>query len=163
MTKAGIWYLVARDRGTLKTFRVQRIARVRVLERRFTRPPGFDIGDYWKGVAAFVGSEDKPYVATFRMSRLALANASIFFKVLARRRLRDRVPAEWIATIEFPAFVAAIHEALEWNDDAVALEPPELCSAIAERVGKLAARYAVTNDAVRIATSSLGSPAPKTL
>jgi predicted DNA-binding transcriptional regulator YafY len=38
VTKAGVWYLIARDGPMLKTFRVQRIARVRVLERRFARP-----------------------------------------------------------------------------------------------------------------------------
>jgi len=37
VAKAGVWYLIARDGETVKTFRVQRIARVRVLERRFTR------------------------------------------------------------------------------------------------------------------------------
>jgi predicted DNA-binding transcriptional regulator YafY len=156
VTKAGVWYLVARDRETVKTFRVQRIGRVRVLDRRFTRPAGFDIAEYWKGVAAFVGSEDRPYVATFRMSRAALANAAIFFNVLARRRIRNRATAEWTAQIEFPAFTAAVHEALSWNDDAVALEPPELCAAIAERARELAARYPAVNDAVRIATSSSG-------
>jgi predicted DNA-binding transcriptional regulator YafY len=141
VTKAGIWYLVARDGETIKTFRVQRIARVRILERRFTRPAGFDIAEYWKGVAAFVGSEEKPYVATFRMSRAALSNAAILFKVASRRRIRGRAPATWIARIEFPAFAAAIGEALEWSDEAVALDPPELCSALAERARKLTERY----------------------
>jgi predicted DNA-binding transcriptional regulator YafY len=141
VTKAGVWYLVARDRDTVKTFRVQRIARVRVLERRFTRPSTFDVGEYWKGVAAFVGSDEEPYVATFRMSRAALASASIYYKVESRRRVRDRIPHEWIVRIRFPAFGAAMHEALGWNEEAVAIEPPGLCSALAERVRQLAERY----------------------
>jgi predicted DNA-binding transcriptional regulator YafY len=141
VTKAGVWYLVARDRDTIKTFRVQRIARVRVLERRFTRPSTFDVGEYWKGVAAFVASDDEPYVATFRMSRAALASASIFYKVESRRRVRSRIPHEWIVRIRFPAFGAAMHEALGWNEEAVAIEPPGLCSALAERVRQLAERY----------------------
>jgi predicted DNA-binding transcriptional regulator YafY len=141
VTKAGVWYLVARDRETVKTFRVQRIARVRVLERGFARPSTFDIGEYWKGVATFVGSEDEAFVATFRMSRAALANAAVFFKVESRRRVRSGAPQEWIVTIRFPAFAAALHEALGWNEEAVALEPPALCSALAERARQLAERY----------------------
>lgn len=141
VTKAGIWYLVARDGETMKTFRVQRVARVRILERRFTRPASFDIAAYWKGVASFVGTEEKPYSATFRMSRQALANAAIFFRVDSRRRIRGVAPATWIVRIEFPSYGAAIQEAFEWNDEAVATDPPELCAALAERVRKLAERY----------------------
>ncbi|MGH7755428.1 MAG: helix-turn-helix transcriptional regulator, partial [Vulcanimicrobiaceae bacterium] len=42
VAKAGVWYLVARDRDTVKTFRVQRIARVRVSDQHFERPRDFD-------------------------------------------------------------------------------------------------------------------------
>jgi predicted DNA-binding transcriptional regulator YafY len=142
VTKAGIWYLVARDGETMKTFRVQRISRVRVLDRRFTRPAGFDLETYWKGVAAFVGSEDVPYVATFRMNRGALANASVFYTIESRRRVRGSTPAEWIVRIAFPVFAAALQEALGWDEGAVALEPPGLCAAITERARSLLARYA---------------------
>jgi predicted DNA-binding transcriptional regulator YafY len=142
VTKAGIWYLVARDRGTMKTFRVQRVSRVRVLERHFTRPGNFDLGEYWKGVAAFVGAEERPYTATFRMSRGALANASVLFKIESRRRMRGRTPAAWIVRIAFPGFGVALQEALGWNEEAVAIEPPELCAAITERARALLERYA---------------------
>ena len=142
VTKAGVWYLVARDGETMKTFRVQRISRVRVIDRRFTRPAGFDLEAYWKGVAAYVGSEDVPYVATFRMSRGALANASVFYTIESRRRVRGSTPAEWIVRIAFPVFAAALQEALGWDEGAVALDPPELCAAITARARSLIARYA---------------------
>ncbi len=69
VAKAGIWYLVARDGEIVKSFRVQRIARVRVLDRRFVRPTNFDVGDYWQNVAARIATDEEPYVATFRMTR----------------------------------------------------------------------------------------------
>lgn len=142
VTKAGVWYLVARDAGTMKTFRVQRIARARVLERTFTRPANFDVGEYWKGVAAFVGAEDAPFQATFRMSRAALANAGLFFNVESRRRIRAGQPAAWLVRIAFPSFTAAVHEALGWDGEAVAVDPPQLRAALAERASALVARYA---------------------
>lgn len=141
VTKAGVWYLVARDTGTLKTFRVQRIARVRVLERRFVRPATFDVGEYWKGVAAFAGFEDEPFTATFRMSRPAFANTALFFTVDSHRRIRGSKPAAWLVRITFPSLRAAVHEALGWDGDAVAVDPPELRAALAQRASALVERY----------------------
>jgi predicted DNA-binding transcriptional regulator YafY len=142
VTKAGVWYLVARDGSTVKTFRVQRIARVRVTDRRFTRPAGFDVGEYWKDVSTFTGSEEPAFGATFRMSRRALANAAVYYTVESRTRVRGSTPASWLVRIAFPSFQSALHEALSWNEEAVAVEPAELCNLLAERARALAERYA---------------------
>jgi predicted DNA-binding transcriptional regulator YafY len=141
VTKAGIWYLIARDRGTVKTFRVQRVARARMLERRFTRPSTFDAGEYWKGVASHVAREDEPYLATFRMTRRGLANASLYFKVESQTRVRNARRAEWIVRIKFPLFEAALHEAISWQEDGIAIEPPELCRRIHAHASALAKLY----------------------
>ncbi len=45
--KAGIWYLVARRDGTIRTYRVSRIMAARVTDERFERPEGFDLGSHW--------------------------------------------------------------------------------------------------------------------
>lgn len=44
----GRWYLIARHRGEVKTFRVGRIASVTVLDTGFDRPPGLDLGAEWE-------------------------------------------------------------------------------------------------------------------
>jgi predicted DNA-binding transcriptional regulator YafY len=142
VTKAGIWYLIARDRGTVKTFRVQRVARARMLERRFVRPSTFDAGEYWKGVAAHVAREDEPYLATFRMTRRGLANASLYCKVESQARVRNARGAEWIVRIKFPMFEAALHEAISWQEDGIVIEPPELCKRIHDHATALANLYA---------------------
>jgi predicted DNA-binding transcriptional regulator YafY len=134
VAKAGIWYLVARDVETIKSFRVQRIARVQVLERRFQRPAKFDVGEYWQSVA--------PYVATFRMTRRARANAEIYFAIESRSRIRGSRPAAWNVRIAFPSFMAALQEAMSWTDDAIALEPPQLLAALQERGRTLSSQYA---------------------
>ncbi|UPK76216.1 YafY family transcriptional regulator [Nocardioidaceae bacterium SCSIO 66511] len=43
----GRWYLLARHRGEVKTFRVGRVVDVAVLESGFDRPDGLDIGAEW--------------------------------------------------------------------------------------------------------------------
>lgn len=45
--KAGTWYLVGRHRNSMRTYRVSRVRRVRVLDDRFTRPSDFDLSSYW--------------------------------------------------------------------------------------------------------------------
>jgi predicted DNA-binding transcriptional regulator YafY len=141
VTKAGVWYLIARDGETMKTFRVQRIARVRVLERRFTRPSSFDAGEYWKGVAASFTYEGTPFVATFRMTRRGLANAVAYRTIESRRRVRGGSEPEWLVRIAFPVVEAAVQEAVNWSEDGVAVDPPALCERIRERLGTLANLY----------------------
>jgi len=142
VAKAGIWYLIARDGETVKTFRVQRIARVRVLERRFTRPSTFDAGDYWTGVAAHVARAEAPYLATFRMTRRGLANATVYCRVESRSRVRGSKEPEWLVRISFASFEAAVHEAMGWSDDGIALDPPALRATVHERARALAGLYA---------------------
>jgi len=147
VAKAGIWYLVARDGEIVKSFRVQRIARLRVLERRFVRPLNFDVGEYWQNVAAQIAAEDEPYVATFYMTRRARANAEIYFAIESRSRIRGSTPAAWIVRIAFPSFMAALQEAMSWTDDAIAVEPPQLLAALHERGRTLSAQYGVATPA----------------
>ncbi|NJD29451.1 MAG: WYL domain-containing protein [Chloroflexi bacterium] len=45
--KAGIWYLVARIEGQMRTYRVSRIETARVLDQPFDRPPDFDLATWW--------------------------------------------------------------------------------------------------------------------
>jgi predicted DNA-binding transcriptional regulator YafY len=45
--KAGIWYLVARSEGELRTYRIARIGAARALDETFERPAGFDLAAWW--------------------------------------------------------------------------------------------------------------------
>jgi predicted DNA-binding transcriptional regulator YafY len=45
--KAGIWYLVARREGEVRTYRVSRIGAPELGDERFERPARFDLAAYW--------------------------------------------------------------------------------------------------------------------
>ena len=45
--KAGIWYVVGRRDGEIRTYRASRIQSVDLLDARFERPIGFDLAAYW--------------------------------------------------------------------------------------------------------------------
>ncbi|WP_406286447.1 helix-turn-helix transcriptional regulator [Embleya sp. NBC_00896] len=45
--KAGVWYLVARHRTDIRSYRVSRITAATARPERFERPDGFDLGTWW--------------------------------------------------------------------------------------------------------------------
>ncbi len=50
--KAGTWYLVARHRGGLRTYRVGRVVRTTARSETFERPVGFDLAAAWASSSA---------------------------------------------------------------------------------------------------------------
>lgn len=50
--KAGTWYLVARHRGRVATYRVGRVRRASRRAETFDRPDGFDLGKWWSESSA---------------------------------------------------------------------------------------------------------------
>jgi predicted DNA-binding transcriptional regulator YafY len=48
--KAGIWYLLARTDGQLRTYRVSRVTAARPVDERFERPDDFDLAEAWSEI-----------------------------------------------------------------------------------------------------------------
>lgn len=46
--KAGTWYLVARHRSDIRSYRVGRVVRAVVLDEPVVRPPDFDLASWWE-------------------------------------------------------------------------------------------------------------------
>jgi predicted DNA-binding transcriptional regulator YafY len=141
VAKAGVWYLAARDRGVVKTFRAQRIGRVRILAQTFERPRDFDLATYWETVAEKMAEMPAPLTVTLEMSERALASAKSYLNVQSHTRLPGTAPRASLVRIEFPAFEAALHETIGWSEEAVVVEPPELRKRLAEHARALLARY----------------------
>lgn len=54
VNKRGVWYVIAETDNELRTFRVSRIQAAELTPYFFTRPEGFDLGQYWqKSTQAF--------------------------------------------------------------------------------------------------------------
>ncbi len=138
VAKAGVWYVVARDVDTIKSFRVDRIVDVSVLSDRFQRPPGFDVGEYWKSTSAsFVRDATRLLVVTFAMTDRALETAKSYLDVLSFERAGDG----WRVRVQFASIDYAEREAFGYDDGAVVLEPSELRERLLERARAVAARY----------------------
>jgi len=50
--KAGVWYLVARRDGELRTYRMSRVEDVRMLDEQFDRDDEFDLASFWQASVA---------------------------------------------------------------------------------------------------------------
>src|SRR5437773_749881 len=84
--KAGIWYLVGRVSGAMRTYRVSRVLGVRRLGEPFERPAHFDLAAYWsESTTAF--ARDRPrYMVTLRCRAADLETVA---DVVGMRRLGE--------------------------------------------------------------------------
>lgn len=69
--KGGTWYLVARHRADLRTYRVGRISVATILDARFERPAGFELAAWWSRASAAFDRTLLRYPCTIRLSPAA--------------------------------------------------------------------------------------------
>ncbi|WIV60072.1 helix-turn-helix transcriptional regulator [Amycolatopsis nalaikhensis] len=72
--KAGVWYLVARvvPDDALRTYRVSRILSVEQLDSAFSRPPDFDLAQWWRESSATFEQVARPLRVRARLNRTAV-------------------------------------------------------------------------------------------
>jgi predicted DNA-binding transcriptional regulator YafY len=70
--KAGIWYLVARRDGELRTYRVSRIEEVAIADSTFQRPADFDLGAYWQQSVSTYETQPRAYTVSLHASMRGL-------------------------------------------------------------------------------------------
>ena len=68
VSKAGVWYLIARlsEELEMRSFRVERMRSVDELPTRFERPPEFDLERYWSDTSAQFKQTSPEYFVTLR-------------------------------------------------------------------------------------------------
>jgi predicted DNA-binding transcriptional regulator YafY len=143
--KAGIWYLVARINGAMRTYRVSRVLAVRPTGQPFERPEAFDLASYWaESIMAYEGTRSK-YEAVFRCRPEDVESIG---DVVGMRRLGE---SEVEPDAGDPSLVR-VRLAFEWMDQAQAaafglghivevLEPAELRDQILNVARSVLTRY----------------------
>jgi predicted DNA-binding transcriptional regulator YafY len=144
--KAGTWYLVAREGGAVRGYRADRFEYAAVSERTFTRPAGFDLGEFWAS-----------WRDEFERS-LTRVTVTVRARPDCIRRLRrvveptrtDEVswdaapdPDGWVRLgLPFEKLAYARAALLGFGADVEVLEPAELRSQMADTAAELGALYA---------------------
>ena len=145
--KAGVWYLVARRDGDVRTYRVSRIVGAEVLDEPFERPDDFDLAAHWaEAQAGFLGSWQTVPVRV-RMHREAMWMVRYVQDPTRRESALESAsePDEdgWVTlTLQFENHDVAGYELMRLAGDVEVLEPVELRHTMAERAASMVARYA---------------------
>lgn len=72
VAKGGVWYLVAKAAGEVRSYRVSRVTAARLSDEPCERPEGFDLAAYWSASVARFKSDVPRFDATFRAHQSVL-------------------------------------------------------------------------------------------
>ena len=145
--KAGTWYLVARSRGELRTYRVGRIDHAEVLAETFARPDDFDLAAWWAASSAAFDQSLLVYRCRVRLSPYAQqALPRVVPHDAVRRMLAEAGPADadgWRALeLLLEGEDVAVDQLAGLGDGVEILEPPELRRRLHELGVQMARRNA---------------------
>jgi predicted DNA-binding transcriptional regulator YafY len=144
--KAGTWYLVARHRTDIRSYRVSRIKSAVSLSERFERPPDFDLAAHWTtSMDDFARSMLRFHArCRIRASQLRLLRMAID-PAAATEAIASATPEDadgWIEmTIPTESYDVLASGILQMADHAEVLSPPEFRTRIATTTTKMAAKY----------------------
>jgi predicted DNA-binding transcriptional regulator YafY len=134
VSKAGVWYLVARRDGELRTYRVSRVADVELVDEHFERPDDFDLVQYWDASVATFESELPPVAVVVRGTPVGLQ---------ALRGLTPPAPADpGTFLVTFDSLDDAYYEVLRTGAAVEVVEPEPLRTRLAEAGRSIAAVHA---------------------
>jgi predicted DNA-binding transcriptional regulator YafY len=141
VAKAGVWYLIARSDGELRSFRVERVVSAQNLPERFERPADFDLERYWaESSARFAeASRSADCVVTFRAANDALERVTYYWPA----EIVSSGARESMIRVTFPGREVAVFQAVAWSDVATLVEPDELRELIARRARQALERHAL--------------------
>lgn len=144
--KAGVWYLVARSDGDLRTYRVARVLELATTEDHFDRPADFDLTAFWEDWSERFEQRMYGMRVTVRLSPRGLRRAQYLLGLVAARALRDadaQPDADGWTTVELPteSLEHAEPDLLRLGPDAEVVGPPELRERMAAAAAAMAAVY----------------------
>ena len=144
--KGGAWYLVGRPEGARAplTFRLSNITGFRSTGRRFVRPKGFDLVQYWKDSLARFEAELARLQAQIAVSPRALswlANDRIRFTPVPAAR-KARRPKEWTEVlVPVESIEQGVRRFLSYGKEVAVIGPAELREALADELRAIGSHY----------------------
>nr|WP_243408043.1 WYL domain-containing protein [Frankia canadensis] len=149
--KAGVWYLVARHRGRILSYRISRISRVRPRAETFERPADFDLASWWRESADAFTRTLLRWTCRLRLSPAALADLRhAVDPVAARDALATASPPDaegWrVVSVATEGLDVALFQLRMLGDGVEVLDPAELREALADTARRVAARNAARPD-----------------
>jgi predicted DNA-binding transcriptional regulator YafY len=139
VSKAGVWYLIARTAEGYRTFRVDRIADLTELSGRFERPADFDLDSYWREtMQRFNDEQNRGYSVVVRCSREIIDDMTSYWPW---EIVEDGDPAT--LRVRFSNLDTALHNLFAWGCRVSLVEPEELRARVCARAQEMLAHYAL--------------------
>jgi len=146
--KAGVWYLVAANRGHVRTYRVSRLRSVEVRADSFVRPDDFDLTAYWASSSLQFEENMLRIEVTARVSSTGLGMLRRVLEPAAGRAAQTAVadahadPDGWVRLVlPMESSEVAYHELLRLGADVEVLEPVELRQRLVATAHAMSRRY----------------------
>ena len=144
--KGGTWYLVARTKGEVRTYRVSRVQRVSLRDEQFERPVGFDLAAHWESAAAGFEVVRNRVEVEARVTPFALGRLGEALEPGAAQTALDSAQgpdAEGWTTVRFKVeHVDYAHDMLlRLGAGIEVMSPPALRARLASTANALAAQY----------------------
>ena len=142
--KAGRWYLVARHRADVRTYRVGRIVSASLRDETFDRPDGFDLAAWWASSSADFDRSVLRATVRLRLDRRgALLLPHVTNPAPAEAALATAGPPDgdgWITlALDVETEAVALEQLLGLGHHVEILDPPSLRAAFAD-VGRTMAK-----------------------
>jgi predicted DNA-binding transcriptional regulator YafY len=145
VSKGGVWYLVARRDGELRTYRVSRVESVAPLDEHFERPADFDLGAWWRTSVATYERTPPPLDVDARCTEAALGDLrrwSRYYGAVVRDHDDDPDrDGRFRARLAFEHVEDAFAELIRFGSDVEVLAPTALRQRLADTGARLAALY----------------------
>ncbi|MGW5456766.1 helix-turn-helix transcriptional regulator [Nocardia sp. NPDC003979] len=147
--KAGTWYLVARVRSDIRSYRASRIVTTHFTGETFNRPTDFDLADHWQAAATDFGRSmlkvtAQCRIATAHLGLLRLMNDPAAVHA-ALASLGPTDPHGWAdITIPSESYEVLTHALLPLANHVEVLAPPEFRAHLRTITEAMAARYRTT-------------------
>jgi predicted DNA-binding transcriptional regulator YafY len=146
--KGGTWYLVARSKGDVRTYRVSRVRRVSLRDELFERPDDFDLAAHWASAAAGFEAVRNRVEVEARVTPFALGRIG---EVLEPGSARAALESAEGPDVEGWTTVRFMVEHVDYAHDMLlrlgagieVLAPPALRARLASTANALADQYAM--------------------
>ena len=140
VSKAGVWYLIARlsEELEMRSFRVERMRSVDELPTRFERPPEFDLERYWSDTSAQFKQSSPEYFVTLRTDLDAVETVTLYWTSEVVETNADF----GLVRVAFPGPEAATFAVLAWGGKVTIVEPLELRELVVARAREALERHA---------------------
>ncbi|MET0623173.1 MAG: YafY family protein [Pyrinomonadaceae bacterium] len=143
VAKGGVWYLVARARGEVRSYRVSRVASARLADERAERPEGFDLAAFWDGSLARFREELPRFDACFRAHESVLHLLRYAGRFSRLEEVSEPDAGGWVtARMRFQFEEDACGLALSFGTKVEVVEPVNLREKILKMAGEVVRFYA---------------------